>query len=41
MYLTAHRMPTCMYMDMAMPMPTMLYAHLLPTRNIQEQFRTD
>ena len=29
------RMMTCMCMDMAMPMPTVLCAHLLPFRNIR------
>ena len=40
MYRTTNRMQTCMCMDMAMPMPTMMYAHLLPARIIQESFRT-
>ena len=29
------RMLICMYMDMAMPMPMRLCAHLLPFRNIE------
>lgn len=32
MYSYASRMLACMCMDMAMPMPTMLHAHLLPAR---------
>lgn len=32
MYSFAYRMLACMCMDMAMPMPTMLHAHLLPAR---------
>lgn len=32
MYSYVYRMLACMCMDMAMPMPTMLYAHLLPAR---------
>ena len=39
MYISVSKM-MCMYMDMAMPMPTMMYAHLLPARIIQEPFRT-
>lgn len=41
MYLTGYRMLTCMMMDMAMPMPMLPHAHLLPARSIQELFRTD
>lgn len=36
MYSVSYRMLTCMSMDMAMPMPTMFCAHLLPARYIQE-----
>ncbi len=32
MYFSAYRMLACMCMDMAMPMPTMLHAHLLSAR---------
>lgn len=32
MFSYAYRMLACMCMDMAMPMPTMLYAHSLPDR---------
>lgn len=39
MYYTDYRMFTCMYMDMAMPMPTRSCAHLLPTRYIQDHIR--
>ena len=31
------RMTTCMYMDMAMPMPTFSRAHLLPFRNVRDR----
>lgn len=35
MFNLSSRMLICMYMDMAMPMPMRLYAHLLPFRNIR------
>lgn len=39
MYSVSSRMPACMCMDMVMPMPGMLPAHLLPARIIQERSR--
>ena len=35
MFNLSSRMLICMYMDMAMPMPTILCAYLLPFRNIR------
>lgn len=35
MFNLSSRMLICMYMDMAMPMPMYLCAHLLPFRNIR------
>lgn len=35
MFYRDSRMMTCMCMDMAMPMPTISCAHLLPFRNIR------
>ena len=35
MFNLSSRMLSCMYMDMAMPMPMRLCAHLLPFRNIR------
>lgn len=37
MFYQDFRMTTCMYMDMAMPMPTFSCAHLLPFRNIRDR----
>ncbi len=37
MFYSGSRMLICMYMDMAMPMPTVLCAHLLPFRNIRSR----
>lgn len=31
MYFVNHRMLTWMHMDMAMPMPTVVHAHMLPS----------
>lgn len=35
MFNLSSRMLICMYMDMAMPMPMRLCAHLLPFQNIR------
>lgn len=37
----AYRMPACMSMDTAMPMPTMMHAHLLSARYIQDLLRAN
>ena len=37
MFYQGSRMFSFMYMDMAMPMPTVSCAHLLPFRNIRGQ----
>lgn len=37
MFNLSSRMLICMYMDMAMPMPMRLCAHLLPFRNIRSR----
>ena len=39
MHNTGCRMLTCMHMDMAMPMPALHHAHLLPAGCIQDRIR--
>lgn len=38
MIFNAVRMLTCMYMDMAMPMPKLCRAHLLPAAGYEDVF---